>query len=178
MSNFLNLRYPEILNFDVERLLYEQRFWEHTAPEPNTGCLLWTGSLKWDGYGELKAHRRRRSILAHRLAWELTHGEIPKGLCVCHTCDVKACVNPEHLFLGTSAENTADMVAKNRQAKGSRCARAKLNEAAIPEIRALREQGWSQQKIADKVGIHQTQISKILLGKTWGHVDSAQGVSP
>jgi len=97
------------------------RFNEKWVGVPESGCWLWTGSVQSSGYGE--AHdrsREHRHVGAHRLAWELFRGAIPEGLWVLHKCDVKLCVNPLHLFLGTRQENMDDMKRKGRQAKGDR----------------------------------------------------------
>jgi HNH endonuclease len=79
--------------------------------DPNTGCHLWTGSTNKGTYGSVHG---RVKISTHRLAYELAHGPIPKGFCVLHRCDNPACCNPEHLYLGTQADNMADMVRKGR----------------------------------------------------------------
>ena len=85
--------------------------WERTQRTPE-GCLLFTGAQNHGGYGVI--NRRGRLILAHRLAWLLAVGEIPDGMCVCHHCDTRSCVEPGHLFLGTYLDNNRDMVNKGR----------------------------------------------------------------
>ena len=88
------------------------RFHSKIRIDPQTGCHVWTGSIDPHGYGRIMINRKLR--LAHRLGWELANGPIPSGLNILHRCDNRPCVNPEHLFLGTHQDNTADMVAKGR----------------------------------------------------------------
>ncbi len=113
-------------------------------------------------------------VYAHRVSWELHHGPIPDGLCVCHTCDVRTCVNPAHLFLGTTAENLADMHRKGREghggAKGILNSSAKLTANQVREIRTLYAQGVIQCEIAQQYQVTQATISEIVLHKTWQHI--------
>lgn len=90
---------------------------------PN-GCHIWVASTNKNGYGVLRTHDGY-TLLAHRFAWELVHGEIPAGMLVLHRCDNRQCVNPDHLYLGTHKDNMRDMVARKRQATGLRNARTK-----------------------------------------------------
>ena len=112
---------------------------------------------------------------AHRRVFALLRGEIPAGMNVCHTCDNPPCVNPAHLWLGTDADNMRDRDRKGRTgwALGSTNGQAKLTEEAIEVIRSLHRQGLSQQKIADRFGVVQTTISRVLLGQRWTHVRCA-----
>jgi hypothetical protein len=110
---------------------------------------------------------------AHRVAWEVAYGPIPVGLFVLHRCDNRGCVRPEHLFLGTAADNTADMMAKGRHRvnpnplRGTRHANAKLTDA---RVRTIRASPATHTDLARKYGVTKQVISAVRKGKTWKHV--------
>lgn len=168
----------------------EAEFWGSCIPEPNTGCWLWSGSAMRDGYG--RVCQRGKTVLAHRWAWELTHGPIPAGLFICHRCDVRGCCNPAHLFLGTHADNMADRNRKGRHARGASFSRrierwAAENPQAVAkgerhgmaritteQVQAVRSAygagGVSQAELARRFGMTRQLISKIVLRTRWRHV--------
>jgi hypothetical protein len=137
--------------------------------ERGDGCWLWRGALLPNGYGILRIRARSSSnIYAHRLAWELVNGEIPAGLFVCHRCDVRNCVRPDHLFLGTTTDNMRDMVAKRRQAHGERHGRAKLSAASVAEIRLALQAGASCAALGARYGVSDTVVGRIGREELWG----------
>jgi len=148
-----------------------ERFWAKVVMAE--GCWLWIAGKSSRGYGVL-GDGAGGSIQAHRASWEINFGPIPKGMCVCHRCDVPACVRPSHLFLGTQSENVADMIAKGRRRGGAptgeRNGSAKLTEAMVRDIR---EASGTQQAIAERYGVSQFTVSEIKRGKTWRHVRPA-----
>ena len=129
------------------------------------GCWLWMGTkLKpgrrtTGGYGQFSVNNSY--LYAHRVSYELHTGPIPAGAHVMHSCDVRHCVNPAHLSLGTRADNMADMVEKSRQANGERNGRHRLTDAQVAQIRSDRAAGMTQQAIADKHGTCCANVSFI-----------------
>jgi hypothetical protein len=146
---------------------------------PIAGCWIFTGALNEAGYGVVgKGGRGSGTDRAHRVTYSNFVGEITDGLFVCHHCDQPACCNPEHLFLGTNAENMADCRSKGRDSKpprnphvvGSVHPGAKLTEARVIEMRALREQGWTESALASRYEIHPVSVHKIVHRQRWRHV--------
>ena len=148
-----------------------ERFEAKVSPEPNTGCWLWTSAVRKVGYGMFWMNGAFHG--AHRVSYELYVGPIPAGLFVCHRCDVRSCVNPVHLFLGTQAENMADMAAKGRSSRGVRNSKARLDEDGVRRIRMLSPH-VPQREIGRRLGVNQSTIRDVLLGRTWRHVDGAE----
>lgn len=143
------------------------RFWAEVDQSAGAGsCWAWQESLLTSGYGQMRVDGQRWRV--HRLAWVLTHGPIPAGLFVCHTCDVRACCNPAHLFLGTTDDNMADMVAKGRQARNDRHGRAKFTVAEIETIRARFQQGGiTRAALAREYKVSWPAIAEIVRGTHW-----------
>lgn len=150
---------------------FAQRFWARVEKSAAVDCWRWTGAVDRDGYGRLRLggagtpHER-----AHRAAWRLHFGRVPEGLCVCHRCDHPWCVNPAHLFLATNEANTADKVAKGREARGETCGASKLTAAHVKAIRVARERGERPSTLATQHGVSYSTIWQIVRRKIWRHV--------
>ncbi len=145
-----------------------QTFWSKF--EKTAGCWEWTGRIALHGYGVLT--RNAKSLLAHRVSWEVHNGPVPEGAWVLHRCDNRSCVNPDHLFLGTGAENVSDMMSKGRHAYGERNAQSKLTEEQVREIRDLHAAGGiTHDRLAARYGVARSRISCVIRGESWAHVD-------
>lgn len=153
------------VNENIEPL--EQRFWRRVIKKE--GCWGWSGFCNFFGYGQISLPSGNATN-AHRVSWELHYGTIPEGMWVLHRCDNPPCVNPEHLFLGTHEDNMRDMAQKNRSPKGESSPVSKLTDDIVREMRSLRAQGWSQQRIADKFGVSQPLVGMVCRRKIWSHV--------
>lgn len=137
--------------------------------DPATECHNWQRSLDRYGYGE-RIWINGRRIAPHCAAYEKAKGPVPAGKIVRHRCDNRACVNPDHLLIGTEADNSRDMTDRQRQARGERQGLSKLNATDIERIRDIHRAGESQTAIARYFGVSQPVISQIVLRKTWRHV--------
>jgi hypothetical protein len=148
------------------KLTLREKFLAKVCPEPASGCWLWQGLVRPDGYGAARFEGKERG--AHRVAWMLFRGEIARGMVVCHRCDVRACVNPDHLFLGTAADNARDMAEKGRNRLGEQHGSAKLTAKQVRRIKAmLAEDRMYVSEIAREFGVSETTIRAIRAGKTW-----------
>lgn len=128
------------------------------------GCWIWTASQNLGGYGKFA------DTTAHRYAYERFIGKIPEGMHVCHTCDIRNCVNPEHLWVGTTQENTSDKIAKGRQIRGERIGISKLKDIEVINIREMRLSGKTYKEIAELFCVNWAMISLICRNKAWTHL--------
>lgn len=150
----------------------EARFWEKVDKSGGAeACWHWTASYfpssaRTLPYGRFVLYRLK-SVLAHRVAFELSNGPIPPGLQVCHTCDNSKCCNPAHLVLGSHAQNMLDRKERGRTACGERAGRAKLTEAQVVDIRRSTE---SYRALRERYGIADGTIHAIKIRRIWAHV--------
>lgn len=157
---------------------FEERFWAKVDKRAPDECWPWIGSFLRHGYGQISRGGAANGMTtAHRASYEIHNGPIPEGpgfhgFCVCHRCDNKWCVNPNHLFLGTIQENHNDMIFKGRQAKTDRTKHlgeshgmAKLNRAAVQAIRD--DLSLTTASAAKKFNISKDQVRRIRNGTSW-----------
>ena len=146
------------------------RFWDKVEKLGNeSGCWLWTASVSNAGYGVFGVNYKMKT--AHRISWALVHGPIPEGAFVCHRCDTRDCVNPNHLFLGNSVVNMRDKVSKGRQIKGEGVVVSKLNPEKVRSIRREYRPGVvSFRMLAAKYGCGNGAIRDIIENLTWTHI--------
>jgi hypothetical protein len=155
-----------------------ENFWSKVDRKQPDECWIWQGYVAPSGYGVF-AYAKGKAGKAHRIAYVLTHGPVPAELKVCHTCDVRACCNPGHLWIGTDADNAADRAAKGRtvhqfgagyagpRPHGESHGSAKLTEEIARQILSRTDKGAD---LAREFGVSQTCISRLRTGRTWPHL--------
>lgn len=171
----------------------EERFWAKvnkdgpTQPHMESPCWLWLGSLGRP-YGEIGVGARGQRYRAHRLSWMLSFGDIPTGMHVCHRCDTPACVRPDHLWVGTNAENRADMMAKGRGngprgnrhrskthpetvGRGESASCVKLSDSTVRAMLNGIANGATYADLARAYGVNKETVRRIGIGKTWTHIE-------
>ncbi len=150
------------------------RFYKKVSVSVISPCWLWEGSFNNKGYGWF--NRAGKVELAHRASWILHYGEIPPGMSVLHKCDVRNCVNPDHLFIGTPKQNMQDCSNKGRLSinlpfyKGEQHGMAKLTDDSVREIRVRYAQGESSRKLGKEFGVSQTTVLDAVNKILWKHV--------
>lgn len=163
---------PESAGDDLRRV-----FAAFTPDRPDAGCWEWQGTRvgsrrNLSGYGQVRYGGTY--FVAHRVSWVLHRGPIPAGMLVCHRCDNPPCVRPDHLFLGTAADNAHDREAKGRRRGGARGGslnfRAKVTEEQVREARRRRAQGATCVAIAADLGLSKGAVVQMTNGRTWRNV--------
>jgi hypothetical protein len=151
-----------------QRIPLSKRFEGKYQVCDETGCWIWTAATAEGRYGVLW-FADGKSKYAHRVSYEFHIGQIPSGMVVCHRCDNGLCVNPEHLFAGTTKDNHDDMHSKGRGQKfgGEKNPSSKLNSKQVEEIRKLRGSKLSQEEIGKKFSVSRGTIKSIWSGRTW-----------
>ena len=143
-------------------------FQERIQTVPWSGCWIWMGWLDENGYGKLRVSPNTKRIRAHRWSYQLHKGPIPNGKFICHTCDTRSCVNPDHLYVGTAKENNLDRKRRNRggqlKISGELSKVRKLTKEQVLEIRNLT---GSLSSIAKKFGVGTSQIHRIKTNQHW-----------
>ena len=163
-----------VRTFDIDKIL--SRFNRKITIAPN-GCHEWIGSLQSNGYGRFNPFGK--SMYAHRFAALMKFGIVTTKIDVCHKCDNRKCVNPDHLFLGTRKENMQDAVAKGRQARGEKlsimrrgenCKSSKLTWESVRKIRDMKAAGVKTSELADQFKVSMDNIRKIVRFNTWKEI--------
>lgn len=150
-----------------------------TLTDQNTDCIEWQGARSPSGYGII--NREGKTYRAHRVAWELSRGDIPKGMNVLHRCDNPPCCNVGHLFLGTKADNSKDMVLKGRHRNGLMLGisnpACKLSDEDVRQIKETQSRSKRVGALlARRFGVSKTVINAIKRGELWKHISPPKEV--
>jgi hypothetical protein len=132
------------------------------------GCWIWKGFINQDGYGRIG------DLLAHRCSYEIYKGNIPKDMCICHNCpngDNRACINPDHLWIGTHFENVKDKFPKGRQLSGEKIGSSKLKQEQVVEIKKRLKNGEKPIRFHKEYNVSVGIIYHIKNGRAWKHVE-------
>jgi hypothetical protein len=155
---------------DMPKRNTPEAFWQKV--DRSGQCWIWTGYRLPGGYGRLTW--RGTHAYAHRISWVITRGPIPGDLSVLHRCDNPPCVRPDHLFLGTQADNMADRDQKGRHRtnprRGESCWRSRMTEESVCTARAMRSSGHTLRSIGTYLGVHHNTIEAVVNGRSWKHV--------
>ena len=155
----------------------KRRFWAKVRKFDGDGCWLWSGALHNRGYGYFNIDGKM--YLTHRVSWLLKNGTLPADLLVCHRCDVKPCVRPDHLFLGTHGDNLHDAAVKGLMPRGDkhpmrrrpeRSRTAILTKENVVDIRAQRVGGKTVEELARDFGLSKSAMYKVVSGTTWKNI--------
>jgi len=144
---------------------FEVRFWRNVDKQDDSACWNWIRSTLRGGYGKTE-RKRGKAFSAHRAAWELTYGPIPKGMLVLHHCDNPRCVNPKHLWLGTQKDNVHDAFSKGRR-HGRPGESNPIHKLTEQEVLEIRDSALSQCALAGMHGVSPSLISRIQHGERW-----------
>jgi len=139
----------------------------HSIVPDDNGCLMWPLSVLADGYGAVNIDGKSRR--AHRYSYSIFRGPIGPGLCACHHCDVKLCINPAHLFLGTALKNNRDCMKKGRHTPGVKNAQCKLTEKQVLAIREMAKENYHR-VVAKKFNISRRHVTQIVSRVRWRHL--------
>lgn len=132
------------------------------------GCWEWNGARTSAGYGMKRINKK--NYYTHRLAYSWANDGIPEDMCVLHKCDNPPCCNPDHLFLGTDADNMADKVAKGRQIRGDQVDRAVLTSGDVRVFRELLDEGLDKKYLCEFFNVKRQTLNDIIFGRTWTHI--------
>lgn len=167
----MNPQYCQILSRDIS-YTDMARFWDRVNVKfTGNGCWEWDGFIDPNGYARFKTIESHKRYLAHRLSYALAFGETPKGMHICHKCDNRKCVRPDHLFVGTAKDNIHDMIGKKRHSYGEKNPGAKLDE---DKVRDILSSNASLMDMSNQYNVSKKLILNVKQRKAWKHVNIGQ----